>query len=246
MKKIIILLWPGQPMSPATLGETLLQQCAPRLLALQPAGLQINVVDEHVTVPSPAPTPAFTEAFSAQVNLWLQDDDDHAAYADLLREADFQLAAYAVDEWLYTDYGEHPSAGSARDWTDGQRSPGVLAVTLLRKPRGLKREAWLQRWFGWQSPMSEWMQPRARYVRHIVEKPLTPGAEAIDGIVEEDWPSEQHVRDPKLFYGASNWLGVARNMAIMLHSVTRILNLFNITTVMMSEYFIKTPQALRQ
>ncbi len=51
--------------------------------------------------------------------------------------------------------------------------------------------------------------------------------------------------NPKLFYGASSWLGVARNMAIMMHSVTRILNLFNITTVMLSEYFIRTPRSGR-
>ncbi len=244
MIKLIYLLWPRSPMAPSARREVLLEDSAPRLLRTGIAGLQINIADDLATVPSPAPTPLFSEAFVAQVNVWTDDEAHALPCADILRSAGFQLAAYRVDEWIYTEYGEHPHAGGSRDWPDGQRSPGILAVTLLRKPRGLARDAWLQRWFGHQSPMSEWMQPRARYVRHLIEEVLTPGAEAIDGLVEEDWPSGEHVTNPKLFYGARNWFGVLRNMAIMLHSVTRILNLLNITTVMMSEYFIKTPPGI--
>lgn len=243
MHKYCYLLWDTEPFTPAERGARLLRECAPRLLALEPLGLQINVADEFATVPSPAPTPAFSEPFVALVNLWLASPEERNAFEDVLRDAGFQLAGYAVDEWLYTDYGESPNAPDPRDWPDGQRSPGILAVTLLRKPRKLSREAWMQRWFGWQSPMSEWMQPRARYVRNVIEDSITPGAEWVDGIVEEDWPSGEHVTNLKLFYGAKSWPGVVRNMLIMLHSVTRILNLFNITTVMLSEYFIRSPAA---
>lgn len=245
MNKRVYLLWDQAEREPAERGQILREQCAPALLALKPAGLQINVCDEHATTPSPAPKPAFSEPFVAQVNLWLEQDDDAQwlACEAILRKAGFSLNAYAVEEWLYTDYGEHhcPDAAYLRDWPDGQRSPGILAVTLLRKPKRLSKAAWFQRWFGHQSPMSERMQPRARYVRHVVQHNLSPGGEAIDGIVEEDWPSSEHVTNLKLFYGAKSWLGVVRNMSIMLHSVMRILNLFNITTVMMSEYFILTP-----
>lgn len=242
MSKLIYLLWPRQEMAPQRRRELLLQDCAPAMLGLDPAGLQINIADDLATVPSPAPKPPFSEPFIGMVNLWLDDAGQRHAHEDILRRAGFQLAGYQVDEWLYTEYGEHPVAGAARDWPDGERSPGILAVTLLHKPRRLDRATWMQRWFGWQSPMSEWMQPRARYVRNLVEDRLTPGADWVDGIVEEDWPSAEHVTNPKLFYGADSWLGVAGNMSIMLRSVTRILNLFNITTVMLSEYFIRTPR----
>ena len=245
MNKCIFLLWDAGASSPEQRRRALLEQAAPALLALSPAGLQINICDDLATTPSPAPTPAFSEAFVAQVNVWLEQDDVEALmpFEDILRKAGFQLHAYKVEEWLYTDYGEHPDPDAAypRHWADGERSPGILAVTLLRKPKRLSRDAWFQRWFGHQSPMCERMQPRARYVRHVVEQVLTPGAEAIDGLVEEDWPSGEHVTNLKLFYGARSWWGVARNISIMLHSVIRILNLFNITTVMMSEYMLKTP-----
>lgn len=241
MKKLVYLLWPAPDMAPAVRREVLLENVAPQLLALDPIGLQINICDDLATTPSPAPTPAFSQPFQAMVNLWLPTDSDPTDYEDVLRKAGFELAGYRVDEWLYTDYGEHPVASQVRDWADGERSRGILAVTLLRKPKRLSQAQWMSRWFGHQSPMSERMQPRARYVRHVVEEPLTPGAEPIHGIVEEDWPSGQHVTDLKRFYGARSWWGVIRNMSIMLHSVMRMLNLFNITTVMMSEYLIRTP-----
>ncbi len=184
MSKLIYLLWPRQAMEPQQRRKVLLEECAPAMLALEPSGLQINIADDLASVPSPAPTPLFSEAFVGMVCLWLDDVAQRHAQEDILRRAGFQLAGYQVDEWLYTEYGEHPSAGSARDWPDGERSPGILAVTLLHKPRRLDRATWMQRWFGWQSPMSEWMQPRARYGRNLVEDRLTPRADWVDGIVE--------------------------------------------------------------
>lgn len=243
ISKRVYLLWPRAAMPAAVRGRILLQDCAPALLQLGLDGLQINVHDAHVNTPSPAPKPLFSTPFVAQVNVWSEQADVHAAACNILHQAGFELAAYRVDEWLYTDYGEHPQAGRKRDWPDGQRSPGVLAVTLLRRPKSIPRERWMQRWFGWQSPMSEWMQPRARYVRNVVVEALSPDAQWVDGIVEEDWPSSEHVTNARLFYGASSRWQLLCHMFIMLRSVTRMLRLWNITTVMMSEYFLKTPPA---
>lgn len=240
MIKFVYLLWPRVEMTPRERREVLLQACAPKLLQIDIQGLQINIVDDRVTTPSPAPKPLFSEPFIAQVNIWLASEKCHLNCADILRAAGFELAGYRVDEWLYTDYGENPHAGP-RDWLDGERSPGVLAVTILRRPKRIPRDVWMRRWFGVQSPMSEWMQPRSRYVRNVVEQAVTPGAEHCEGIVEEAWPSDQHVTNPRLFYGAQNWFQQMLHMGIMLRSVARMLRLWNITTVMTSEYFIKTP-----
>ncbi|MDX1495961.1 MAG: hypothetical protein R3352_00245 [Salinisphaeraceae bacterium] len=240
MQKTIYLLWESKPQSPEARRKLLLDRLANQLADTAVDGLQINICDDLATTPSPAPKPLFTEPFIAQVNIWTESAEARQQCQDILTEAGFELAGYHVDEWLYSDYGDNPHAGP-RDWPDGERSPGILAVTLLRKPKRVARDEWMRRWFGHQSPMSEWMQPRTRYVRHVVEEIVTPGAEAIDGIVEEDWPSDEHVTNSLLFYGAKNRLQLIRHMFIMLRSVTRILNLWNITTVMMSEYFIKTP-----
>ena len=85
------------------------------------------------------------------------------------------------------------------------------------------------------------MQPRARYVRNVVDEVLTPGAVPYEGIVEESWPSAEHVRDPYLFYGARNRFELIKNMAIMAQSVAAFLPIWKITSVTMSEYFVRSP-----
>ncbi len=241
MTKLIYLLWPRQPMSPAERRHVLLERCAPKLLASGVAGLQMNIADDLVTTPSPSPKPLFKKAFVAQVNVWVDAVSQSKAIESTLRDAGFDVAGYHVDEWLYTEYGENEHA-ARRHWPDGERSPGILAVTLVHRPKSIPRDEWMRRWFGWQSPMSEWMQPRTRYVRNLVESALTPDAPGCEGIVEEGWPSGEHVTNKLLFFGANNYLQLIVNITIMLRSVTRMLRLWNIMTVMMSEYFIKTPQ----
>lgn len=241
--KRVYLLWPRQAMSPAERGRILLQDCAPKLLGLDIAGLQVNVQDEHVNTPSPAPKPLFSTPFVAQVNVWSDSNATHGAVTGILEHGGFVVAAYLVDEWLYTEYGEHPLAGHKRDWPDGQRSPGILAVTLLQRPGRIPRKIWMQRWFGGVSPVTEWMQPRARYVRNVVARPLSEDAKPVDGIAEEVWPSSEHVINKMLFYGARSRWQLVCHMFIMLRTVMRMLRLWNITTVMMSEYFLKTPPA---
>ncbi len=239
MIKLVYLLWPRRPMEPAERRLLLLEQCAPQMLKRGVAGLQMNIADDCADVPSPAPRLLGPRPFAAQVSLWLDDLQQRSACEDVLRGAGFDLAGYRVDEWLYTDYGENAHA-APRNWPDGKRSPGILAVTLLERPRHIPRDEWMRRWFGWQSPMSEWMQPRGRYVRNLVEEVLTPGAQPYDGIVEEAWPSREHVTNKRLFYGARSTLQLIANMATMLRSVTRMLRLWKITNVMTSEYFVKT------
>lgn len=98
----------------------------------------------------------------------------------------------------------------------------------------------MKHWFNRQGPMSERMQPRARYVRNVVEEVLTPGATPYEGIVEESWPSSEHVTNPYIFYGAKNRFELIKNMAIMGQSVAAFLPIWKITSVTTSEYFIRT------
>jgi len=178
------------------------------------------------------------------VNVWVKDVDHRFALEDILRQNGFEIAGYRVDEQIYPEYGGNRHAGP-RTWPDGERSPGVLAVTLLERPTRLSYEEWVRRWHGRQSPVSEAMQPRTRYVRNVVLRPLTAGAPPFEGIVEEDWPSFEHVSNPYLFYGARTPFELARNMGRMLASVTSFLDLFRIRTVTMSEYFVRTAYGAR-
>lgn len=241
MTKLIYILWAKPDMSPERVRTQLLERCAPQLLERGARYLQCNIADERVGVKSPAPqTPLSDEPFVAQVSVWLDDDTRREPLEDVLRAAGFDLAGYRVRESLYTEYGDNRH-GQPRSWPDGERSPYIVAVTLLERPAHIPKDEWHRRWFGRQSPMSEAMQPRARYVRNVVEAVLTPGAFPYEGIVEESWPSAEHVQNPFLFYGAKNPVQLVRNIGIMLSSVTAFLPITRIPNVMTSEYFVRSP-----
>jgi len=241
-KKIVYILWDPLGRSGADLRRSLLEGCAPQLLRHGARRLQMNIADDRADVRSPAPGVPFERPLSAAVNVWLDSVEERFACEDELRRAGFLIAGFHVEEQIYTEYGGNRHAGP-RDWPDGERSPGVLAVTLMERPRRLDREEWIRRWHGRQSPMSEAMQPRSRYVRNVVIQSLTPGAPPFEGIVEEAWPSFEHVTNLFLFYGARNLFELVKNMLIMLRSVVSFLTLWRIRTVMTSEYFVASDSA---
>jgi hypothetical protein len=239
MDKLVYILWNSREQKKNQRQQTLLNEVAPKLLQSGAVKLSMYIVDQDANVRSPAPFHA-GEHMCAEVAVWLNDVREHASCDDVLRIAGFRFAGYLVDESIYTEYGGNRHSAS-RSWPDGQRSPGIVAVTLMERPRRLSREEWIRRWHGRQSPVSEAMQPRARYVRNVVIKAVTPDAPRYEGIVEEAWPSARHVTNYFLFYGAGkNPFKLVWNMIVMLRSVTSFLDLHRVRTTMTSEYILKS------
>lgn len=241
MIKLIYLLWPKQPMEPATRRTTLLDTCAPKLLDAGARYLTMNIDDDLADVRSPTPTTARNNPFVAEVSVWVEAMEPRETLESILTEAGFDVAGYRVREHVYTDYGGNEHSGP-RDWPDGERSPGVTSVTPLERPKRIPKDKWMRYWFNRQGPMSEKMQPRTRYVRNIVDEVLTPGAVPYEGIVEESWPSPHHMTNPYVFYGARSGLELLKNMAIMGRSVAAFLPIWKIVSVTTSEYFVRSRQ----
>lgn len=236
LQKIIYLLWSDRDGDEAR--RVLLDDCAPALLEAGAQRLHFHVHDgEADETPSPAPKVLFETPVQALAHVYLDEVAERWPLEDVLRDAGFSLAGYHVEEQIYTEYGGNEHAPK-RSWPDGERSPGILAVTMMERPRRLSKEAWTHHWHHRQSPMSEAMQPRCRYVRNVVLEQLTHGATPFEGIVEEAFPTPKHVKNLFLFYGAKNPLALVRNMAIMVRSVTAFLDLWRIRTLTMSEYFV--------
>jgi hypothetical protein len=85
------------------------------------------------------------------------------------------------------------------------------------------------------------LQPRCRYVRNEVVRTVTDDAPEIHGIVDEAWPSAQHVADPMLFFNAGGDPAVLNaNIERMLESVNACLDLSRIRNVTMSEHLIRS------
>lgn len=242
MNKLIYLLWPRQSMERSDRRTTLLDRCAPALLDSGVRYLTMNIDDDFARVRSPSPMTKRRNPFVAEISVWTDSIETANSVESILRDAGFDLAGYRVTEHLYTDYGGNQHS-SPRDWPDGQRSPGIVSVTPLERPKRIPTDEWMHHWFRRQGPMSEAMQPRSRYVRNVVLDVLTPGAVPYEGIVEESWPSAEHITDPMRFFGARNRIELFKNMAIMMQSVAAFLPVWKITSVTTSEYFIRTPHS---
>lgn len=240
MEKLQYLCWPRAGVSPEAAGRIAREEIAPALAQLGPRGLSLQVDDADAQVPVPMPPPEDELQPNLLVSIWLDRYDDRAPYEAILREHADRIAGYLVTESLYTDYGGNEFA-APRAWPDGERSPGVVMVTLLRRPARMSYDEWVTHWHTVQSPVSEAMQPRMRYLRNAVVRPVTPDAPPIDGIVEEAWPSAEHMTDPMLFYCAGDDAELMRrNLSEMLDSVTAFLDLEDLRSFTTSEYLLIT------
>ena len=240
MEKLQYLCWPHAGTTATEHARLVHEEIAPALLALSPRGLSLQVDDADAQVPVPMPPPEGEIQPFALVSLWLDRYDDRGAFESVLRAASDRIAGYLVTESMYTEYGGN-AHGRPRDWPDGERSPGVVMVTLLRRPEAMDHAAWIHHWHEVQSPVSESMQPRMRYVRNTVARSITPDAPPIEGIVEEAWPSPQHMTDPMLFYCAGEDPELMKaNLSAMLDSVLGFLELEHLRSFTTSEYLLKT------
>jgi hypothetical protein len=242
VEKLVYLMWgDGTPQRGDLLRDRLLVETVPRLIEGGAHALTVNVHDTSAAeAPSPMPTPDGEDPHVAQVSVWLDSYDRRAPVEQALLDVGLTMAGYLVVESLYEDYGTTPHCGP-RDWSDGRRSPGVLTVSLIHRPAGLDYATWIERWHGTQSPLSGELQPRCRYVRNEVVRPLAEEAPVVHGIVEEAWPSPQHVADPMLFFNAHGDPDVlSANITAMLDSVNACLDLARLRNVTMSEYLVKS------
>jgi hypothetical protein len=240
MEKLVYLVWDRPSRSGAGVRAQFLDDLAPQLLALSPRGLQMDLDDDAADVPSLVAVPGDELPVRALVSIWLDAHDTRAPFEEVLATAGVRRAGYLVTESLYRDYGDNEHA-AARNWPDGRRSPGIVTLSIFDKPAGVSDEAFYGHWYGHQSPMSEWVQPRARYVRNAVTRPLTPGAPTYRAIVEEAWATIETVTDLNAFFGATDPAELGERVRIMLDSTKLLYNPDTMRNYTLSEYILKTP-----
>jgi hypothetical protein len=242
MEKLIYLVWDRPSRSGADVRAQLIDEIAPTLLALSPRGLQMDIDDEAAADVKPmVPIPGDELPVRALVSIWLDAHDTRAPFEAVLGAVGIRRAGYLVTESLYGDYGDNEHA-PPRDWPDGERSPGIITLSVFDKPAGVSDEAFYGHWYGHQSPMSEWVQPRARYIRNAVTRALTPGAPSYRAIVEEAWPTIDTVTDIYKFFNTSeDGEDLGERIRIMLDSTKLLYNPDTMRNYTLSEYILKTP-----
>lgn len=148
------------------------------------------------------------------------------AALDLLRPHADHLAAYLVTESVPVRPPASPQ---------GQRSPGLANVALLRRPSELDEVTWLARWLGDHTPVAIATQATFGYVQNYVVRALTPGAPPVSAIVEELFPIEA-VSSLHAFFGAADDADLADRMGKMVASVSAFGAHQNIDTVPTGRY----------
>lgn len=217
---------------PSRDGAEMREQLLGMVPALQDRGAQqvaVHVTDDSVRIPGPAPCQGGELPLRATVSYWIAAHDHRASSEALVRDAGQRVDGYLVTESTWSDFGER--RGAPRSWQDGERSPGVVTVALVHRNPLLDRRTFRELWYEYQSPMSEELQPRLRYIRNTVAHAVTHGAPPLDGVVVESWASEDVVADIEAFH-----LGDPENLTVMLDSVATVFDLTRLRSVAMAEY----------
>lgn len=178
---------------------------------------------------------------------WMQLGQDVKAALQRHCQPTSPLALYVVSRSVYTEYGEYDGWAQSgwdptrvRDWAQHAASPYAIAHTAFLKPARFAHKPTLQwaeeDWFAKQSPMSEMIQPRARYVRNVVLSTDSDAAPKFAALVIEAWPSPAHVSNPFVFFHASNPLQLGLHVLVMTGNVLRFTDLWELQGAMLREY----------
>lgn len=234
------LVWLPEGTTPEAVRTTMVDEVGFRLLDLEPVALSMDLDDDQAQFPPPLPPVEGEPQVRAIVSVWLQRCDDRDPYEAILGDVATRVHGYSVTESLYSEYGETPHSGP-RTWADGERSPAVLTCSWFPVKRGVPYLEWIDFWHTRISPMSAEVQPRMRYVRNAVARPLSADAPELGAIVEEAWPSGEHIVDPMLFYNADgDAKKMAKNQQRMIDDVVQFIDLEVMRNNTMSEWILRS------
>jgi hypothetical protein len=230
VEKVLYLLTVGEDSSGDRLREQLVDAVAPRLLAAGAHQVQVNVMDSGVEAAAGSrlrsgsgPCP------DAMVSVWVDSANAplRAAFDDLLRKVDADLAAYLVTE----------SAPLPGNPTDGRR-PGYTQVSFLQRPERLDEQSWLDHWQDHHTQVAIDTQATSRYLQNFVVRALTPGAPPCTAVVEEAFP-ETAMTDQSVFFDAvGDDSRLKANAEALMASVQAFLDFDLIDVVPTSEYTV--------
>lgn len=236
MEKLIYLVWDRPSTDPADRRVKMLDHVVPAIAAAGGLGISAHLRDDCTTIDGPAPAPPTELPLVAAISVWVPAHDRRGEIELILDDVGVRRGGYLVTESTWCEYGENDRRGP-RDWPAGDRSPGVTTFSLIHRNPRLDPRTFRELWYGHQSPMSEAVQPRWRYIRNTVSHAVTAGAPPVDGIVVECWPSEELVADHLAFHGGADDPAVGEeNLRVMLDSVDQLFSLDRLRSVAMSEY----------
>ena len=233
MEKMIYVVWKHEGDSEKVFRQKLLEKVSPQLIDLGARRLRIGVVDEDVAPAASLRMETTKPPIAGLVSIWVDTSTRRLPFEEVLQGAVARLVGYLVTE-------SEPIVNTKHMVADGQRTPGMYQVVLLRKPPRLSHEQWLEIWLGSHTQVAIDTQSTFGYRQDVVVRPLTPAAPPCDAIIEEYFPAEA-MTDPMVFYNAvGDEAKRKRHEKAMLDSVMRFIDFDKIDRIPMSEYTMKS------
>lgn len=230
MEKLVYLLGDTEPGTPAAACHELrdaLLAAGPALVDAGALRLSFTVADIDDPLAEQVTCLNADGLIDAKVAVWVDSLDGRKEIEAVLAPLAARMAGYLVTESVPRDY-------AARDWPDGERSPGVALVSTFPKKEGLDDETFYARWHGSHTPLSLEIHPLLHYVRNAVVRALTPGAPPYRAIVNESVASLEIAADPERFYGSADGARRAGK------DLARFVDFPTLSSALMSEYIVRS------
>jgi hypothetical protein len=220
VEKVIYLLWRPAGADAEAWGQALRERLPPSLRAQQVTAARLNLGDAAVAAAEALRQRRMDTQPQALLQVWVDSANDPLRApldAEVARHAD-RYAAYLVTESVPLRNNAHPPR-------IGTRTAGFAQIALLQRPPRLDADAWRRHWQTVQTPVAVATQSTFEYVQNTIVRALTDKAPPLDAIVEECFPAEA-MTDPQVFFDApGDEAKFQRNLARMMDSVNRFLDL---------------------
>lgn len=231
MEKIIYLLWRDPAIAADDYARRLRDELPGRLREAGARALKINVADAAVAPAAAIGQSVLQPPLESLLQVWVD-----SAVAHLRKPVDQAIAECSSRHAAYLVTESQPLVNTRHPPRAGERTEGFAQIAVLRRPQRLDYAAWLDLWHNAHTPVAVETQSTFEYIQNVVVRALSPGAPAIDAIVEECFPAAA-MTDPKVFFDAAGDAAkFDRNLQRMMDSVNRFIDPGTIDVVATSQY----------
>lgn len=227
MTKYIFLIRSPETLDLAAFKSQVFDTLVPRLLGLNPEKLKIDLTEPRLPSLTVLPLKRTT---LAMISVWDKWDDRATEWQAEIADLGWNTSGYQVAESTPVRY--------QKDWKDGEPSPGMVMLTIMKKNARLDHERFMQEWFGHHTPMAMRIHPLWNYIRNVVESVVVEGSPAFDGLVEEHVRQRRDITNPMRFFGGM--LHIVPNMIRVGLHARKFLDLSVTENYLLTEYHIRS------
>jgi hypothetical protein len=233
MEKMVYIVWKRESDSDGGFRQTLLEKVSRQILNAGARNLRIGVVDDDVAPAASLRIEATKPPISGMISIWADTSVRRRPFEEAIQASVARMVGYLVTE-------SEPIVNTRHVVPDGQRTPGMYQVVLLRRPPRLSYEQWLDIWLGSHTQVAIDTQSTFGYRQNVIARPLTYAAPPYDAIIEELFPAEA-MTDPMVFYDAvGDEAKRKKHEKAMVDSVVRFIDFDKMDRIPMSEYTMKS------